>query len=76
MFDQVVVDDQPACGSKFYDDYFHVVANPLYVCEHTLESFGLVLEFEDDDMCKYKSDYSFNFWLDTQGEQKIHDIYD
>ena len=42
VFDQVVVDDQLACISKFYDDYSHVIANPLYDYEDISEDFGVV----------------------------------
>ena len=58
MFEEVVFENQSAFHNKFYDDYSHVVANPLYICENISEGFGVVSEFDNDFMCEYKLDYS------------------
>lgn len=55
--DYVINKSTPCSGCS--SDYFHVISNPLFGCEETLENLGLVLEIDIDKICEYKSNFSF-----------------
>ena len=56
--------------------------NQYCAYEDITEGFGVVSKFEDDVMCEYKSDHSYELQLVTlgemqsQGELKMNDMYD
>ena len=78
VFDGVVFEEKLTLHSKFYDDSYEVKTNQHFNCEDTLGGYGVISDFDDDVMCEYKSDYSFEIQLATFEEmqsQGMSDIY-
>lgn len=61
VFDKVINENQHAPCNEFYDEYFKVTINPFAKFKGPFEDSRLVLDADIDDMCEYKSDFSFEY---------------
>ena len=81
VFNGVVFEDKLTLHGKIYDDSNEVNANKHFNYENTSEGYEIFSDCDEDVMCEYKSDYSFDIQPETleemqiQGELKMHDIY-
>jgi hypothetical protein len=77
----VVFKEKLTLHGKFDNDSNEVNSNQLFSYEDTLEGYEMFLDYDEDVMCEYKYDFSFDIYLETleemksQGELKMHDIY-
>ena len=70
VLDGVVFENQLTLHSKFYDDSYEVKTNKNFNCEDTLGAYGVISNFDDDVMCEYKFDHSFEVQLATFEEMQ------
>lgn len=70
-YGEVYVENQLTCGSDSYDVFSHEVDDFLFDCDDTMESFGVVSKVDVDDMCEYKSNYSFDCQLVAKEKSQI-----
>lgn len=76
VFDKVFIEDQHARYSKFYDEYFNVMINPFVDCEESMKIPRLSLDYDMDDIGKYKFEYSFNCQLARQRDSCFQGVFD
>lgn len=76
MFDKVVIEDQCAPCTKFYDEYSNVMTNPFADFKGPFENPRLVLDADIDDMCEYKFDFSCEYHLFMHKDTQFQGIYD
>lgn len=61
VLEEVVIKNQLAPCNEFYGEYSNMMANPFVDFKEPLEDFGLVSNIDVDDICEYKSDFSFEY---------------
>lgn len=81
VFDGVSFEEKLTLHGNFCDDSNEVNTNQHFNYEDTSEGYEMFSDYDEDVICDYKSDCSFDIQLETleemqsQGELKMHDIY-
>ena len=65
VLDEFFIEDHPTPCKEFYDEVSNRMANMFADCKESLEDSDsrLVSDIDIDDMCEYKSDFSFVYHL-------------
>lgn len=76
VFDEMVIENSPAPCNEFYDGHSNVKTNLFADCEEPFEDYGLVSNYDIDDMCEYQSDCSLGYHPDMHKETQFQGVCD
>ena len=76
VFKGVVFEEKPTLHGKSYDDSNEVKTNQHFNCEDTSGGCEVISDFDDNVICEYKSDYSFEVQLATFEEMQSQGMSD
>lgn len=61
VFDEMVIENLLAPCKDFYDGHSNTKTNLFVDCEEPFEDYGLVLDYDIDEICEYHSNISFEY---------------